>query len=169
MLYAAGGAEPNPEDGGAISTTLGRYAEKVKAAKLAEYAERVRAATPLSALQPPMDDADRAAALQRNPLGALRNSVASLAPLARLLGDADAADALETATAILNATGPVRKKELAQALRTVHERMAAMFRRRAGEVTGAARDEATAGMASARKAMREMDEALATLGMEKPS
>jgi hypothetical protein len=167
-LIHAVAEEPGPEQRGIHYKALDAYAEQATAAKLAEYASQVRAAIPLSALHRPGDEPSSGAA-EPDPRDALLASLTSLAPLARFLDNPAAAEAMETATAILRGTGPLDRRVLAQALRTVHERMDAAFRERSRETTDAAREEAEGGAMRAARAMREMDEVLAELGSEKPS
>jgi hypothetical protein len=169
MMYAAGGAELAPAAGGIHHEVLDAFVEQVKTAKLAEYAEKIRAAVPLSAVRAPEDAASRAAAAQQDPRAALLASLTSLAPLTTFLDHPEAAEAMELAISVLRATGPVDRKVLAQALRTVHERMEVMFRERISTTTDAAQDEARGAIESAAEGVREMDAALARFGLEKPS
>ncbi|MFS8070011.1 MAG: hypothetical protein ACMG6S_26905, partial [Byssovorax sp.] len=115
MLYAAGGAESNPGSSRILLTVLDRFEAQRKAAKLAEYADRIRAAVPLSALREPETAAERAAAAEQDPRRALLDTLTSLAPLASFLDHPEAAEAMEMALAILRATGRIDKKALARA------------------------------------------------------
>ena len=169
MLYAAGGAEFAAEAAGIHDKVLDAFTEQVKTAKLSEYADRIRAAVPRSAVRGPRDEASRAAEARQDPRAALLAQLTSLAPLTSFMDHPEAAEAMEMVIAILRATGPVDKKVLAQALRTVHERMEVMFRERASTTTDEAQDEARGAIERAAAGVREMDAALASFGVEKPS
>lgn len=169
MMCAAGGAEIAVEAGGIHHNVLDAFAEQVKAARLAEYADRIRAAVPRSAVRGPEDAASRAAKVRQDPRAALLESLTSLAPLTTFLDHPEAAEAMELAIAILRASGPVDKKVLAQALRTVHERVEVMQRERASTATDAALDEARGAIQRAAEGVREMDAVLAGFSAEKPS
>ncbi|MSP60724.1 MAG: hypothetical protein EXR72_10355 [Myxococcales bacterium] len=165
-FLAAGGAPPLVAEQGAHRANRDERAARAASAKLLEFADQVRAIVPLSALSLPED---RASGLDRERRARLRNALVDSVALVGLLGFDDAADAHDLAVAILEAPGPLNRKALAPALRAVHERMADVFRHRAAETVGRTHDEARESAIKAAAAMREIEEALGLLGMEKPN
>jgi hypothetical protein len=170
LMYAAVGTDLAAEDRGIpLDEALDAVNEQVKAAKLAQYADWIRAAIPRSAVRGPEDAAARALKVQQDPRAALLESLTALAPLTTFLDHPEAAEAMDLAIAILRASGPLDKKVLAQALRTVHERVEVMQRERASTATDAALEQARDASRRAAEGVREMDEVLAGFSSEKPS
>lgn len=165
MLLAVGGMSPE-ELVPKLATRLPEMLEGRAADGQAEAARRVREIIPAVAVPMLRTAEELVEAARRDPRGILQRGLSAMLPNVRLLGDGATADAVELALAIVEAPGPLRKKALAPALRAVHGEMMRMFRARANETEGAAREEAQAAAGRAAEAVREMEAIVAAEGRE---